>query len=152
MLVGKFSYFTPNILENDDVMISYKLQILDVVKSAGISVQDHISFVLVFWYYHSEKSFKCAVSIEIWVRSVFPGFDPGYRKIQVPVPSRSPCCLVLSTVRSNRELCLSLDNDFPSVLEEYLWHISCDNLTFDRNFRRTCKLLFLTKNCLLTFW
>ncbi len=41
---------------------------------------------------------------------------------------------------------LSLDNDFPSVLEEYLWHMRCDNLTFDRNFRRTCKLLFLIKN------
>jgi len=43
-------------------------------------------------------------------------------------------------------LWLSLDNDFPSVLEEYLWHMRRDNLTFDRNFRRTCKLLFLTKN------
>ncbi len=43
-------------------------------------------------------------------------------------------------------LWLSLDNDFPSVLEEYLWYMTCDNMTFDRNFRRTWKLLFLTKN------
>ncbi len=65
MLVGKFSYFTPNVLENDDVIISYKLPNLNVVKSAGISFPDHVFFVLVFWYYHSEKSFKCVVSIEI---------------------------------------------------------------------------------------
>jgi hypothetical protein len=55
----------------------YKLSILDVVKCALISLPDHLFFVLVFWYYHSEKSFKCAVSIEICVSSVFPGPDPG---------------------------------------------------------------------------
>ena len=27
----------------------------------------------------------------------------------------------------------SLDNDFSSVLEKYLWHMSCDNMTFGRN-------------------
>jgi hypothetical protein len=42
-------------------------------------------------------------------------------------------------------LWLSLDNDFPNFLEEYLLHMTCDNLTFDRNLRRTCKLLFLRK-------
>ncbi len=74
MLVGKISYFMPNILGNDDVMISYKLPILDVVKCARISLPDHL---FLFWYYHSEKSFKCSISMEICVRSVFPGPDPA---------------------------------------------------------------------------
>ena len=40
----------------------------------------------------------------------------------------------------------SLDNDFSSVLEKYLWHMSCDNMTFGRSLGGTYKLLFLTKN------
>jgi hypothetical protein len=77
MLGGKISYFMTNILENDDVMISYKLPISDVVKCARISLPGQNFFVLVFLFYHSRKSFKCAVSIEICVRSVFSGLDPG---------------------------------------------------------------------------
>ncbi len=72
MLVGKISYFMPDILVNDDAIISYKLPILGVVKCAQISLPSHLFFVLVFFYYQSEKSFKWAVSIEICVRSVFP--------------------------------------------------------------------------------
>ena len=41
---------------------------------------------------------------------------------------------------------LSLDNDFSTVLEKYLWHMSCDNMTFGRSLGGTYKLLFLTKN------
>jgi hypothetical protein len=45
-------------LENDDLMISYKLPILDVVKCAWISLPAHLFFVLAVWYYHSEKFCK----------------------------------------------------------------------------------------------
>jgi len=76
MLVGKISYFMPDILVNDDAIISYKLPILGVVKCAQISLPGHLFFVLVFFYYQAEKSFKCAISIEICVRSVFNGPDP----------------------------------------------------------------------------
>jgi len=58
MLLGKISYFMPNILEKDDLMISYKLSISDVGKYARISMPGHLFCVLVFWYYHYEKSFK----------------------------------------------------------------------------------------------
>jgi hypothetical protein len=67
----------PNILKNDDVMTFYKLTILDVVNTLGF----HFTIIyFLFWYYHSEKSFNCTVSIEISVRSVFPAPDPGSAK------------------------------------------------------------------------
>jgi hypothetical protein len=58
MLVGKMSYFMHKILENGDLMISYELSISDVVKYAQISMPGYLFCVLVFWYYHYEKSFK----------------------------------------------------------------------------------------------
>jgi hypothetical protein len=71
------AFFMPNILKNDDVMTFYKLTILDVVNTLGF----HFTIIyFLFWYYHSEKSFNCTVSIEISVRSVFPAPDPGSAK------------------------------------------------------------------------
>jgi hypothetical protein len=85
MLLGKISYCMPNILENDDLMIAYKIPILDVVKCAWISLPGHLFFILAFWYYHCAKFFKWAVSIEICVWSVFSISVPGQEKIQVTI-------------------------------------------------------------------
>jgi hypothetical protein len=47
MFLGRISYCMPNILENDGLVVSYKLPILDVVKSLGFH-----SLVIYFLFWH----------------------------------------------------------------------------------------------------
>ena len=102
----------PAIFENDDIMISYKIVILGVLKYARISLIDNLSSVSVFWYYHFAKSCKCAVPKPAEGRFKF-------RCHPNPVPN-----LVLNLPRMNSHVPLSLSSQsywYP----DFSWPRSC---------------------------
>jgi hypothetical protein len=78
MFLGRISYCMPNILENDDLMISNKLSILDVVKSFGF-----YSLVICFLFWHfSTTTLKNSLSERFQSRYVCD------QPFLVPIPAK----------------------------------------------------------------